>query len=391
MTSKPPVPTQVYTGVAPGGYETLGELLRWAPGGGDARVVETSKRAMVELMDTEGADPEGQYSRQLISNVFVTARHLEESESLTDLVAGTLEASCAGGRGWGPLFFYNHVLGKAVADPVLASRSAAPRGFREALFPGSKGVAERLSPWFQPRESPRGARLWGLALGGSGSAEAIISRRGCPRRGRACVVARASARSSSRSAAKHPVAAPPGALRGRRERRMGRRGGRRAARGPARGRRGRPRVLDCPLTMEWMALDDVAARVHSFVENSTREAPSVPLVTSGAAPRSYAWGLESSGRLRQVRPHDPRRAQAAVAERLYALAPSSYGNEVTSAGSPTLARDWKARFYGTSYGRLVAVKRRADPCNLLSAPYGVASDEPRFACASDVGRPERRF
>ena len=212
----------IYTGDG-SGYESLRELLDWAPAGGDARAVEADVDGMVALMRTEGGDREGQYERQLISNVFVDAGHLAD-DGLTDLVSNALDGSCAGGAAWGPLFFYNHVLGGRVSE--LGEGTSVNAGFRSALFEVGANDA-------------------------------------------------------------------------------------------------------------WAAAADDAARGGALV---------------------------------------------AAAARLYAFSSSSYGNEFTDA--PLLDRDWKDRFYGDHYGRLLDVKADADPCNVFRAERGVGADVDRFsACA----------
>ncbi|KAH8080990.1 hypothetical protein JL720_8885 [Aureococcus anophagefferens] len=210
------------------GYESLRELLDWAPVGGDARAVETDVRDMVALMRTEGGDREGQYERQLISNVFVDAGHLA-NDDLTDLVANALDGSCAGGAAWGPLFFYNHVLGGRVGE--LGEGTSVANGFRSALFEVGANDA-------------------------------------------------------------------------------------------------------------WAESADDAARGGALV---------------------------------------------AAAARLYAFSSSSYGNEFTDA--PLLDRDWKDRFYGDHYGRLLAVKADADPCNnVFRAERGVGADVDRFAACAPFAK-----
>ena len=87
---------------------------------------------MPELMATEGGRREGQYLRQLIGNAFVAPEDLRD-DALTDLVVDAVTEQCADG-GWGPIFFYNHVLGRAAGDAARAAASAVSAGFRGALF-----------------------------------------------------------------------------------------------------------------------------------------------------------------------------------------------------------------------------------------------------------------
>ncbi|EFJ53169.1 hypothetical protein VOLCADRAFT_102791 [Volvox carteri f. nagariensis] len=65
---------------------------------------------------------------------------------------------------------------------------------------------------------------------------------------------------------------------------------------------------------------------------------------------------------------------------LYGISPTSYSNEFTSWGSYNDIQDWKTRFF-SNYSNLLAVKKKYDPCNLITATYAVGSDEPVAICS----------
>ncbi|GIL88580.1 hypothetical protein Vretimale_15300 [Volvox reticuliferus] len=65
---------------------------------------------------------------------------------------------------------------------------------------------------------------------------------------------------------------------------------------------------------------------------------------------------------------------------LYALAPTSYSNEFTSWGAYNNVSDWKTRFF-SDYDKLLTVKKKYDPCNLMTAKFAVGSDQPTAVCS----------
>ncbi|GIL63152.1 hypothetical protein Vafri_17269 [Volvox africanus] len=65
---------------------------------------------------------------------------------------------------------------------------------------------------------------------------------------------------------------------------------------------------------------------------------------------------------------------------LYSLAPTSYSNEFTSWGTYNNVSDWKTRFF-SNYDSLLAVKKKYDPCNLMTAKFAVGSDQPTAICS----------
>lgn len=64
---------------------------------------------------------------------------------------------------------------------------------------------------------------------------------------------------------------------------------------------------------------------------------------------------------------------------MYGIAETSYSNEYTTWGTYNQLADWKTRFF-SDYDALLAVKKKYDPCNLMTATYAVGSDEPVATC-----------
>lgn len=72
---------------------------------------------------------------------------------------------------------------------------------------------------------------------------------------------------------------------------------------------------------------------------------------------------------------------ASLSKDLYNLSNASYVNEwSTIPNEYNDFPDWKTRFWGGNYDRLLEIKMRYDPCNFLVVPKGIASDEPINTC-----------
>lgn len=80
-------------------------------------------------------------------------------------------------------------------------------------------------------------------------------------------------------------------------------------------------------------------------------------------------------------------ASADLARGLNAISDSSYLNEWTSSKGANVMVDWRHRFWGDNYPKLLDVKRAVDPCNMFWVPHGVGSEDPVYAtdaCAALV-------